>query len=397
MNANAVKFALTVNNGSGSGYYIHNETLNIIANDAPAGYRFKEWVINSGNPFITNKNSMNTLLKMTGGETEVTATFEFTANYLDDCDDKSGWNDANSISLINSSHKQGKGCLEYYGGGEGESSREFYKSFSNPYNSRVNESNAVLQFWYYISDISKIGSSNQIELGSGGNNDVDEYNWKLNGRVSNGWNLLNLKMSEAGKMGNPNLSAINWFRLYDKKSGPVTSRIDGIKILNISDVNKYTLLVNGGAGSGIYNPGEQITITANAALEGTEFVTWIVNSGGVVISNNTSPTTIITMPDIDVYVSANYTEIQNGINNSLSNEKPVVIYPNPSNGQFNIVFPDNFDQTKYEIYNIIGRLIKTGYLYDNLTSFDLNGSSKGTYILRLISEARVYIERLIIQ
>ena len=110
-----------------------------------------------------------------------------------------------------------------------------------------------------------MGTSNQIEMGSAGRYDVDEYNWKMNGRVSTGWNLLNLKISDAGKKGNPDLSAINWFRIYDKKSGPITSRIDGIKILSAENINKYSLFVDGGSGSGVYNANEEITIIADAA------------------------------------------------------------------------------------------------------------------------------------
>jgi len=164
-------------------------------------------------------------------------------SYLDNCDEITDWKDAYSIILISSGQKQGAGCLEYTGGGVGESSREFYKKFSTPFDPGVTEENAVLQFWYYINDASKIGTSNQIELGSGGIQDVDEYNWKLNGRVSDGWNFLSLKISEAGKKGNPDINAINWFRIYDIKLGPVTSRLDAIQILDPTKVSS-SLIVN---------------------------------------------------------------------------------------------------------------------------------------------------------
>ena len=76
----------------------NNESINIIADDAPAGYIFEEWLVNSGNPYISNKNAMNTLLRMTTSEAEVSATYKQTLNYLDDCDDDLGWNDANSYT-----------------------------------------------------------------------------------------------------------------------------------------------------------------------------------------------------------------------------------------------------------------------------------------------------------
>jgi len=396
-NASAEKYKLTVNNGSGSGEYIFDESLTIIADDAPAGYIFEKWVVNSGNPYISNTNARNTRLRMSNTEAEVTATYELTLNYLDDCDDDLNWNDANFIILNNSDQQQGTGCLEYTGGGIGESSREFYKTFPNPYNSGASEADGILQFWYYISDISKIGSSNQIELGSGGIHDVDEYNWKKNGRVTNGWNLLNLKFSEAGKKGNPDLSAINWFRIYDIKTGPITSRVDGIKILSAENSNKFSLFIDGGSGTGIYSANEQITITANTAPEGMEFDSWLIVSGDAHIANVDSATTLLTMLSIDAYVSASYKNTGSVSNQTNSIEKAVRIYPNPSESMFQIEIPDPYKQSKFEIFNTMGRLVQTGYFESKVATIHMQNSSKGTYILRLTTEAKVYTELLLIK
>jgi len=158
-------------------------------------------------------------------------------SYLDECDSKTSWEKASLITLISSDHKQGAGCLQY----TGAESSEFKKVFSTPYDPGVTEENAVLQFWYYISDISKFESSNQIELGSGAKNDLNEYNWKMP-ELSIGWNFISLKFSEAGNTGgDPDFNAINWFRIYHKKTGTVTSRLDAIQIieensLSIDDV-----------------------------------------------------------------------------------------------------------------------------------------------------------------
>jgi hypothetical protein len=68
-------------------------------------------------------------------------------------------------------------------------------------------------------------------LGSGGKNDADEFNWKLIG-LANGWNYIRLPMKDAGRLGNPDLRAINWFRLYSFKSAQVTTKIDGIQLIS---------------------------------------------------------------------------------------------------------------------------------------------------------------------
>ena len=47
----------------------------------------------------------------------------------------------------------------------------------------------------------------------------------------NGWNFLNLKISNAGITGGaPNLNAINWFRIYHFKTASITTRIDDIRV-----------------------------------------------------------------------------------------------------------------------------------------------------------------------
>jgi hypothetical protein len=86
-----------------------------------------------------------------------------------------------------------------------------------------------LQLWYFVSDISLFTSNNQVELGSGGAPDINEYSWNI-GTLVNGWNLVSLPFKNAGVIGTPDLNAINWFRVYHVKTGTVTTKIDQISI-----------------------------------------------------------------------------------------------------------------------------------------------------------------------
>ena len=160
-------------------------------------------------------------------------------NYLDDCDSTSDWN-PEILSLNTADKIQGIGCLEF----AGSSTDEFFKVFTSPYNSNGDESNTVLQFWYYVSDISLLSEANQVEIGSSGKPDANEYSWSLDG-LKDGWNFIRLNTSDAGKIGNPDLSAINWFRLYRFKTGSVTNRVDAIELLggtlSIDDFDASTL------------------------------------------------------------------------------------------------------------------------------------------------------------
>jgi hypothetical protein len=152
---------------------------------------------------------------------------------VDDCDSLTDWGSSGSLSLNTIDHKQGGGSVVF----TGSTIDEFTKKLETPISFVGSEADAILEFWYYISDPSMISGSNQVELGSGGKPDVNEYSWALVG-LTEGWNYIRLKVSEAKKIGTPVLSSINWFRYYSFKSGSITSMIDGIKITGVnSSVN----------------------------------------------------------------------------------------------------------------------------------------------------------------
>ncbi|NDP28407.1 MAG: T9SS type A sorting domain-containing protein, partial [Flavobacterium sp.] len=85
---------------------------------------------------------------------------------------------------------------------------------------------------YYVSDVTKCGTV-RVELGSGGVADVNELSWPLSGLV-NGWNQISLNTIDASQIGTPNMSALNWFRIYDTKTASITTRIDAIEVMDSS-------------------------------------------------------------------------------------------------------------------------------------------------------------------
>lgn len=166
---------------------------------------------------------------LNGTTTLVTSHPTMHLNYLDRCDTKTGWSSSNTL-IVNpttTDRKDGNACLESQGSG----TDDFRKVFSPGFNSGARISTGYLTFWYYVSDISKFGTLNQVELGSGGKADVNEYSWPI-GTLVNGWNRIELPFNSANITGGaPNLNSINWFRIYHQKTGSVTTRIDGIQII----------------------------------------------------------------------------------------------------------------------------------------------------------------------
>ncbi|MBB6126713.1 SGNH/GDSL hydrolase family protein [Mucilaginibacter lappiensis] len=146
--------------------------------------------------------------------------------YLDHCDAISGWVSGITLSLNISDKKEGSGSLQ----AAGNSTLDFQKVFT-PVNTGATAVNGSIRFWYYVSDVSQLGANNQVELGSGGTNDVNEYNWDI-GPLNNGWNLITKTFASAGTTGGmPDLNAINWFRIYHTKTGSITTKIDALQIL----------------------------------------------------------------------------------------------------------------------------------------------------------------------
>ena len=147
--------------------------------------------------------------------------------YLDKCDAASGWAGGNPLTINTTDKKEGSGSLQSVGAG----TDEFKKVFASAYNSGVPAATGKLQFWYYVSDVTKFNASNQIELGSGGAADVSEYNWNI-GTLVNGWNLITKTFASATTTGGtPNLNAINWIRIYHSKNASLTTRVDAVQIL----------------------------------------------------------------------------------------------------------------------------------------------------------------------
>ncbi len=221
----------------------------LLASIAPSNATFQTVSWSTSNPAVATVtenglvnavgkgNATITATSVDGGIQASSAITVISSLYVDNCDATLGWNSSSGLVVNSLDKQQGSGCVEF----SGSTTDEYKKVFSPAYNSGVSLTNGILRFWYYVSDVTKCGTP-RVELGSAGVPDVEELSWGLTG-LTNGWNQIILKLSNASKLGTTNLSAINWFRLYDTKSGSITTRIDAIEIIN-SDVNGLNDLKN---------------------------------------------------------------------------------------------------------------------------------------------------------
>jgi arylsulfatase A-like enzyme len=303
--------------------------------------------------------------------------------YLDPCDALTDWKSSNALVLNTGDMQQGDGCLEF----SAASTDEFKKTFATPYDTRGTREHTELSFWYYVSDVTMLEAANQVELGSAGRADVDEFNWNLTG-LTNGWNLIKLKTSEANIMGSPDLGAINWFRIYRKKTGPVTTRLDAIQLVDTQVGPAYTLLVGNGSGGGNYFSGDEVTIRAHNRFDGTVFHRWVVESGNPVLEDSSSSSTLLTMGDGPAVVTATYVDPVS-VSGRTAPVTSMVVYPNPAQHTLTVVFnQDECCEVNLSLWDLSGRRITPGALKFRLEPghreirMPVSGMRPGAYMLK---------------
>jgi hypothetical protein len=235
------------------------------------------------------------------------------------CDSNTDWTSASTVTVNSTDEKEGTGCLQSIGAA-GTTTTDFKKVFSPPINTGSTLADGKLQFWYFVSDINSYSTANQVELGSGGTFDKFEFNWNMDTKNTNsplitGWNLVTLPFSTATITGGtPDLSAINWFRIYRTKTASVTTRIDQIIIVDPTLNTDSNILLSGV--SVFPNPLQQdkLTIKVDGANTSEIFKVTISNlQGQVVYQTNFSGKNFIEINTAGLLKSAVYlVSVQSG-------------------------------------------------------------------------------------
>lgn len=352
-NSGATKYALLVNNGRGSGHYIEDALVKISADESPDGHDFVGWKVNAGNLLFENAKAKTTTVRILNTDVEITAEYKVYGVYLDDCDNLSGWGSSGGLELNTSDEQEGSACIEF----SGNNTDEFKKSFPSPFNSGASVASGRLKLWYYVSDASLLGTNNQLELGSGGKADQYEYNWKMSG-LKDGWNFISVNFSDA-RITNyaPDLGAINWFRIYNFKSGSVTTRIDAIEIVDPNAGTKYPLTIRNGEGDGSYYSGIVINISADPAPVGLIFYKWVIESGNPIIADDSASATTLTMGTGSTVIAASYNPVSTSVVIHEDTGYSINIYPNPAKTEISVAITVNEpSEITVSLLDLTGRL-----------------------------------------
>jgi uncharacterized protein YjdB len=301
----------------------------LTATISPANASNKNTTWTSSNPNVAIVSSLGMVTSVAAGTCTITVTtqdggkeaiaaitVDSVNKIISTCDSNTGWTFANTLTVDSTDEQEGTGCLQSVGA----LNLDFSKVFSPPINTGSTLANGKLQFWYFVSDISLFSTNNQVELGSGGKADTNEFNWNMDTKNTNsplitGWNLVTLPFSTATITGGtPDLSAINWFRIYRTKTTGVTTKIDQIIIVDGALSTDSNILLSGV--SVFPNPLKQdkLTIKVDGANTSEIFKVTISNlQGQVVYQTNFSGKNFIEINTAGLLKSAVYlVSVQSG-------------------------------------------------------------------------------------
>ena len=86
-----------------------------------------------------------------------------------------------------------------------------------------------------------------------------------------------------------------------------------------------------------------------------------------------------------------------GINEMVSVNSPLVVYPNPSKGSFSVSIKNLKGNVPLKIFNAIGELVYQTTLSADAQTINLTGHAKGIYFVKVYGAESVYTNKIIIE
>jgi hypothetical protein len=293
-------YILTVDGGAGatgSGSYESGESVPISAGTPLVGQQFKNWTTSNGGAF-TNANSVTTTFTMPANATTVTANWEAIppSNYILTVSGGSGamgsgsYEAGDMVTITAGTPPTGQQFKNWTStnGGTFTNANSTTTTFTMPANATTVTANwkaIPSSLSTYILTVS--GGSGAIGSGSYEAGDIVTI---TAGTPPTGQQFKNWTASNGGTFADAN-SATTTFTM-PANTTTVTANWEAIP------PSKYILTVSGGSGatgSGSYEAGDIVTITAGTPPVGQQFKNWTTSNGGT-FANANSVTTTFTMP-----------------------------------------------------------------------------------------------------
>lgn len=194
----------------------------------------------------------------------------------------------------------------------------------------------------------------------------------------NAWNAV-MVTSSSNYGDNLNLSC-EGLAYFHSLGVPITSTASNLLELSCSlSENSTTILRSGN--EIILKPGFN-TATGSEAFFHAYIIPCEVNSNSRTISNAVTKNKINKNED-------NHLIIEEDGN--------IKVYPNPNNGEFELYLPllNNSELNKVKIYDIYGNILLERNITQTLTGLDISSYSSGIYLIKIYSNDRIIVKRVI--
>ncbi|MBB3697228.1 T9SS type A sorting domain-containing protein [Flammeovirga yaeyamensis] len=353
---------LKVVNGTGSGFYPQGREIEIVADDAPAGYVFKNWTGSTG--YLEDANQASTKLVMPG------RNIELTANYVEST--------TQSYTLT---VNQGTGSGTYFEDAQIEVAAnnlagKRFVAWTGDTDYLVNPNSASTTLTMPAMNVEITATYA----------DATTYTLTVNKGSGSGDYEAGTTVEISAELPMDGYVFDKWTgdteHIADVNSTSTTvtmpsSTVSLTATYREADVETFALTIEKGTGSGVYEVGQVVNIKADAAETGFVFLKW---TGDVeYLADAMTEETTVTMPEKAITITATYREDDlTSIGDHLKEEK-LLIYPNPASVQITVEGLDQ--QADIIIVNAMGQVMKFNPSVEN-NNIQITELPKGIYFLK---------------
>jgi hypothetical protein len=141
------------------------------------------------------------------------------------------WYSGGTTTKLDADHKEGGNSIS----SNGYKPERLRKIYEKPFDTGVSKDNGYIAFWFFVEKPELLNGNGQVAISSSASSNKDSYGYAFGGlkiggtKLVAGWNSVVIPLSSFNKEANenPNLSAINYFRivLYNIKDDVTTQEV----------------------------------------------------------------------------------------------------------------------------------------------------------------------------
>ncbi len=280
------------------------ESTSLTADDPAAGYVFTSWTVD-GSGSVDDASSAQTTFTMGAGDATVTANYsqvQHTLTVKNGSADKTSLAEGDTAVLKADTPPAGSvfSSWKVEGSGSVANASSAQTTFTmGAGDATVTANYKKVQYTLTV----KSGSADKTSLAEG------ETAVLKAGTPKNGYEFSSWKVEGSGSVANAS-SAQTTFTM-GAGNATVTANYKKVKV-------DYDLTVKNGSGSGTYENGETVSITANYPESGKEFDSWSVTKGSAVIADSEDYYATLTMGASNATVQASYHNGPNPNDNAIT-------------------------------------------------------------------------------